>query len=131
MLRNAGPLSEDEELIVHEVIGAGIAVHQALGPGYLESIYRKGMCVELKARALRFETERLVDVEYRGECLGSYRLDLVVQELVVVELKAVERFDPVHRSQVVAYLKATGLRIGFLMNFNTPALRHGLQRVVL
>ncbi len=77
------------------------------------------------------ETERLVNVEYRGESLGSYRLDLIVQNLVVVELKAIERFDPVHRSQVVAYLKATGLHVGLLMHFNTPVLKLGLQRVVL
>lgn len=124
-------LSEEEELAGREVIACALAVHRELGPGYLESMYRKAMCVELRAHALAFETEKAVVVRYRGEVLGTHRIDLVVQGLVVVELKAVEAIDPVHRKQLVSYLKSTKLRLGLLINFNAELLKHGLSRVVL
>ncbi len=130
-LRLQSDLSDEEELTAREVIGAALAIHRALGPGYLESFYRKAMCVELRARRLAFECEKAVEVSYRGELLGTHRVDLIVQGLLVVELKAVERLETVHRNQVVAYLKATKLRLGLLVNFNTALLKHGLQRVVL
>jgi GxxExxY protein len=129
--RLAGPLSDDEELVVHEIIGSALAVHRELGPGYLESFYRRAMCVEMRSRGIAFECEKAVEVSYRNELLGTHRIDLVVQGLIVVELKAVERLDVVHRNQVVAYLKATKLRVGLLVNFNAALLKQGLQRVVL
>ena len=129
-LRLQSDLSDEEELTAREVVGAALAIHRALGPGYLESFYRKAMCVELKARRLAFECEKAVEVSYRGELLGTHRIDLIVQGLLVVELKAVERLETVHRNQVVAYLRATRLRLGLLVNFNTALLKHGLQRVV-
>jgi GxxExxY protein len=124
-------LSEEEELVGHEVIACALAVHRDLGPGYLESFYRKAMCIELRARSLAFETEKAVQVEYRGEVLGTHRIDLIVQGLVVVELKAVQALEPVHRKQVVSYLKATKLRLGLLINFAAELLKQGLKRVVL
>lgn len=125
------PLTNDEELVVHEIVGSALAVHRELGPGYLESFYKKAMCVEMRSRAIAFECEKAVDVSYRGELLGTHRIDLVVQGLLVVELKAVDRLDVVHRNQVIAYLKATRLRVGLLINFNAALLKQGLQRVVL
>ena len=125
------PLTSDEELIVHEIVGSALAVHRELGPGYLESFYRKAVCIEMRRRGIAFECEKAVEVSYRGELLGTHRIDLVVQSLIVVELKAVERLDVVHRNQVVAYLKATKLRVGLLVNFNAALLKQGLQRVVL
>jgi GxxExxY protein len=130
-LRLQSDLSDEEELTACEVVDAALAIHRALGPGYLESFYRKAMCVELRARRLAFECEKAVEVSYRGELLGTHRIDLIVQGLLVVELKAVERLETVHRNQVVAYLKATKLRLGLLVNFNTALLKHGLQRVAL
>ena len=124
-------LTDDEEMVAGEVIASALAVHRALGPGYLESFYRKAMCLELRARALAFETEKAVEVQYRGEVLGTHRIDLIVQGLVVVELKAVQGLDPVHRKQVVSYLKATKLRLGLLINFDVELLKQGLKRVVL
>ena len=121
--RSASPLSHDEELVVHEVVGSALAVHRELGPGYLESFYKKAMCIEMRSRGVTFECEKAVEVSYRGELLGTHRIDLLVQGLIVVELKAVERLDVVHRNQVVAYLKATRLRVRLL--------KQGLQRVVL
>jgi len=130
-LKLRSTLTEDEEMVAGEVIAAALAVHRELGPGFLESFYRKAMCIELRARALAFETERAVEVRYRGEVLGTHRIDLVVQGLIVVELKAVKALDPVHRKQVVSYLKATKLRLGLLINFDTELLKQGLKRVVL
>jgi GxxExxY protein len=124
-------LSDDEELVAREVIACALVVHRELGPGYLESLYRRAMCLELHAHALTFETEKAVDVRYRGTLLGTHRIDLIVQGLVIVELKAVEAIDPVHRKQVVSYLKSTKLRLGLLINFNAELLKHGLRRVVL
>lgn len=126
-----GQLSDEEELTAREVLGAALEIHRVLGPGYRENFYRKAMCVELQARRLAFEKERPVEVHYRGTLLGTHRIDLIAQGLVIVELKAVERLDPVHRNQVVAYLKATKLRLGLLINFNSALLKHGMQRVVL
>ncbi len=126
-MRVQSRLSDDEELVAHEVIACALAVHRELGPGYLESFYRKAMCIELRARALAFETEKAVEVRYRGELLGTHRIDLIVQGLVVVELKAVEALDPVHRKQVVSYLKATKLRLGLLDQLRCGAAEARLE----
>jgi len=129
--RKQSPLTTDEELVVHEIVGAALAVHRELGPGYLESFYRKAMCIEMRARAISYECEKAVEVSYRGQLLGTHRVDLVVEGVIIVELKAVERLDVVHRNQVVAYLKAMKLHVGLLVNFNAALLKQGLQRVVL
>ncbi len=131
MMHTNSPLSVDQEQLVSEVIGAAIAVHRALGPGYLESIYRRAMCTELVSRGIGFDTEWAVDVLYRGVLLGTHKIDLVVEKLIVVELKAVDRLDPVHRRQVVSYLKSSKLPVGLLINFDVEILKRGLQRVVL
>jgi GxxExxY protein len=130
-MRLTDSLSDDEEMVATQTIECALAVHRALGPGYLESLYRRAMCIELEARALSFSTEVPVDVSYRGRVIGTHRVDLVVQGLVVVELKAIESLDPVHRRQVVSYLRATRLRLGLLINFNVELLKRGLQRVIL
>jgi GxxExxY protein len=130
-IKLADRLSDDEELVAREVIVSALAAHRELGPGYLESFYRKAMCLELEAHALAVETEKAVEVQYRGATIGTHRVDLIVQGLVIVELKAVETIDPVHRKQVVSYLRATKLRLGLLINFDVELLKHGLKRVVL
>ena len=112
------PLSDDEELVAGEIIASALKVHRQLGPGFLESIYRRAVAVELRRRAVGYETEVPVEVRYEGELLGTHRIDLIVQGLIVVELKSVESLDPVHRKQGVSYLKATKLRLGLLINFN-------------
>jgi GxxExxY protein len=130
-LKVRSTLTAEEEMVAGEIIASALAVHRELGPGYLESFYRKAMCLELRARDIAFETEKPIVVWYRGEELGTHRIDLVVQGLVVVELKAVEALAPVHRKQVVSYLKATKLRLGLLINFDDELLKQGLKRVVL
>lgn len=112
-------------------IGCGMAVHTELGPGYLESIYLKAMCLEFESRNMAYEKERPVRVSYRGIEIPGQRIDLIVEGLVIVELKAVERLLPVHTAQVVSYLKTAGLRGGLLMNFNVQWLKQGLRRVVV
>ena len=130
-MRLRSPLSPHAERAMTETIGSAIAVHRELGPGYLESIYKKAMYIELQARGLAFESERAVVVTYRGIEIPGQRVDLIVEDLIVVELKAVVRCEEVHRAQVVSYLKTTGLRGGLLINFRVPVLKQGLQRIVL
>ena len=114
-----------------ETIGCAIAVHKALGPGFLESIYKKAMRVELGVRGLSHDCERSISVRYRDVDLDGQRVDLVVEGQVVVELKAVIRLEQVHRAQVISYLRTMGLRGGLLINFRVPILPQGLQRIVV
>jgi GxxExxY protein len=111
-------------------IGTAIAVHRVLGPGYLESIYRKAMCVELEARRLRYEREKPIRVVYRDVEIPGQRVDLVVEELVIVELKAITHVDDVHRAQLLSYLRTAGLQAGLLLNFRVPLLKQGITRVI-
>lgn len=114
-----------------EVIGAAIEVHRTLGPGLLESVYEAALCVELNLRGVPFERQPAVDLVYKGHPVGQGRLDLLVGDELVVELKAVEALTDVHRAQVLSYLRATGHRLGLLINFNVPVLRDGIKRLVL
>ena len=114
------------------IIGAGIAVHRELGPGLLESAYEECLCHELTLRGITYERQVPLPVVYKGVRLDcGYRIDLVVEDTVVVELKAVDVFLPVHEAQLLTYLRLTDKRIGLLLNFNVPALRDGIIRRVL
>jgi len=130
MLRIDSTLDPATEQVMHECIGCAVAVHRALGPGYLESVYRRAMKLEVVAHELECDEERRFDVRYRGEVVGQQRVDLIVQGLVVLELKAVDQVHDVHISQLASYLHGTGLRAGLLINFRVPLLKHGLRRVV-
>jgi GxxExxY protein len=130
-MRLASPLSPETERVMTETIGAAIAVHRVLGPGFMEAIYRKAMCIELQSRGIAFETERPITVKYRSVDLPGQRIDLIVGNAIVVELKAVVRLDEVHRAQLISYLKSMGLRGGLLINFRVDRLQQGLKRVVL
>jgi GxxExxY protein len=122
---------EDLEALTERVIGCGMEVHRALGPGLLESIYRDCLVIELRSQNFRVETERRVKLEYRGHAVpGALRLDLVVEARVIVAVKAVEQIHPVHQAQVITYLKLSGHPAGLLMNFNSTTLRGGLRRLV-
>jgi GxxExxY protein len=112
------------------VIGAAIEVHRVLGPGFLESLYHEALCIELGRRNVPFATEVPVNIDYKGVAVGAARLDLLVAEQLVVELKAVESIAPIHVAQTLSYLKATKLQLGLIMNFNVLELRRGLRRVV-
>ena len=116
---------------MHRVIGAAIEVHRHLGAGHLESTYHRALCIELRLRGIPFEFERLVEVSYKGELLQGKKSDLVVEGKIIVEVKAVSQLEEIHGSQVVSYLKATGLRAGLLINFNGVVLKAGIRRIVL
>ena len=118
------------ESLTKRIIGCGIAVHRALGPGLLESAYRECMVIELGLVGLKVAREQHVPIFYRGQRIPtSLRLDLLVDEVVVVELKAVEKVHPIHLAQVISYLKLGDRPAGLLMNFNMTSLRQGLHRV--
>lgn len=117
--------------ITKEIIGSAITVHKELGPGLLESAYEACLAYELVGRGLSVERQKGLPVVYRGtQIVCGYRLDLLVDRQVVVELKAIERVDPIHEAQILSYLKLSGYKIGLLINFNVKYLRHGIRRFV-
>jgi GxxExxY protein len=126
----AEPTPELDRL-AHEVIGAAIEVHRVLGPGFLESVYEEAFCVELTARRIPFTRQIPAAVTYKGHQVGDHRLDVLVSGQLIVELKAVDELAPIHTAQLISYLKATGRRLGLLINFNVPVLKEGIKRIVL
>ncbi len=119
-----------ENELTEKIIGACIEVHRHLGPGLLESAYQACLCRELVLQGLKFEREKSLPIEYKGHHVDcGYRLDLVIENEVVVELKAVERLLPIHEAQLLTYLKLTGIQLGLLINFNTPLLKDGIKRM--
>jgi GxxExxY protein len=113
-----------------EIIGAAIGVHKALGPGLLESAYEECLCHELSLQSLSFERQRPLSVRYKGIQLDcSYRLDAVVENSIILELKACEKIEPIHLAQLLTYLKLSGLNLGLILNFNVPTMRDGIVRV--
>ena len=131
MLRIPSRLPDDVEELVTRVIGCCIAVHRALGPGLLESIYSRAVCIELETVGIPFVREMQIAVMYRDQLLCHQRLDAVVAGQVVLEIKSVERLNPVHHAQLLSYLRISKLRIGLLINFNVAVLQDGLKRIVL
>ena len=118
--------------LTERIIGAAIEVHKALGPGLLESVYEACFCHELRLRGLRFERQIDIPAEYKGVKLDcAYRLDLLVEGKVIVEVKSVETLLPIHEAQLLTYLRLAGKRVGLLINFNTPVLKKGIIRRVL
>ncbi len=117
--------------LTEKIISAAIEAHRHLGPGLLESAYEECLCYELNQMGLRFERQRQLPVAYKGLRLDcGYRLDLVVENEVIVELKAADELSPIHSAQLLTYLKASGKRVVLLINFNVPVLKNGLKRVV-
>jgi len=131
LLRTYSRLAERTEKTAEQIIGCALTVHRELGPGFLESIYQRALCLEFEAQGLAYEREKPLLVEYRGCGIPGQRLDLVVGGAVIVEVKAVTALEAVHVAQVVSYLKTTGLRLGLLINFRKTLLRNGIRRVVL
>jgi GxxExxY protein len=121
-----------EEQLTEAIIAAAIEVHREMGPGLLESSYRVCLCRELTLRGIEFRSEVKLPVTYKGATLDAgYRMDLLVAETVIVEIKAIEKVLPVHEAQLLTYMKLSGKRVGLLINFNVPLLKQGLTRRVL
>ena len=124
------PIPEATERIGKQVLDAAFQVHKSLGPGFVEKMYEEALCIELNARGIGFVRQKPVQVFYRERLIGTHRLDLLVEDTVIVEIKAVEKLLPVHEAQLISYLTATGLRLGYLLNFNSHLLKNGIQRIV-
>ncbi|HEY3260227.1 MAG TPA: GxxExxY protein [Pseudonocardiaceae bacterium] len=117
--------------VTEAIIGAAIEVHRVLAPGLLESAYEECLCHELRLREVPFERQRPLPVEYKGVKLDcGYRLDLLVADAAVVEVKAVSALEPIHEGQLLTYLKLGGWQVGLLINFNVPVLKSGIKRMV-
>ncbi len=126
------PISDEEERVAKAIVDAAYAVHSTLGPGLLESIYEVCFCHELAKRGLSYRRQVLVPIVYDGITFDEgVRLDVLVEELVICELKAVEVMRPVYTAQLLTQLKLTEKRLGFLINFNVPLIKRGIKRVVL
>ena len=130
-LRSYEPLDPKVEKIVSIAVDCGVDVHTVLGPGFKEPIYHRAFCLELDARGIPYECERPIEVRYKQWRIPGQRIDLIVANVVLVEIKTVEHLKQIHTSQVVSYLKTTGLRVGLLMNFNGVRLKDGLKRIIL
>jgi GxxExxY protein len=118
--------------ITEMIIGSSIEVHRALGPGLLESTYEACLCYELEQRGVSFERQYSLPIKYKGiniDC--GYRLDLLIEQKVVVELKAIERLLPLHDAQLLSYLKSGNWKVGLLINFNVPVLKQGIRRKII
>jgi GxxExxY protein len=116
--------------ITERVIGACIEIHRQLGPGLLESVYEECLCYELSVLGIRFERQKSLPVKYKNVNLDcGYRLDLVIEGKIILELKTVEQLLPIHEAQLLTYLKLSGLTLGLLINFNVPVLKNGIKRI--
>jgi GxxExxY protein len=117
--------------ITERIIGCAIEVHRVLGAGLFESIYRSALAIEFDEKRVRYQREARISALYKGRALGTFRLDFIVEELVIVELKSVERMDPIFDAQLLTYMRLTGIRTGLLINFNSRLLKDGIARKVI
>ncbi|MBN8599152.1 MAG: GxxExxY protein [Planctomycetes bacterium] len=127
-----GSLIQGDDPLTREIIGGAIEVHRALGPGLLESVYEECLAHELTERGLRVARQVPLPVVFKGKRLDcGYRIDLIVNDLVILEIKAIERVLPVHEAQLLSYLKLSGKKVGLLLNFHVPYMRDGVLRRIL
>jgi GxxExxY protein len=117
--------------ISQRIIGCAIEVHRVLGPGLLEQIYESAMCLEFDDVGMPYERQSRAPAYYKGRLLGEYRIDLVVEDSVLVEIKSVERMNPVFEAQMLTYLRLTGKPLGLVLNFNSRLLKEGIKRLIL
>jgi len=122
----------EDSALTYAIIGAAMEVHRTLGPGFMEAVYEEALCVEMRSRGIPFTRQVQVSVDYKGINVGSGRLDLLVDDSVIVELKAVDAIGPIHIAQMLSYLRITRHSLGLILNFNVRALRDGgIERVAL
>jgi len=125
------PLSKREESIAKKIVNAAYTVHKILGPGLLERVYEVCFCHELSKRELKYQRQVDIPITYDGIIFDEgLRLDVIVEELIICELKAVDEMNPVWEAQILSHLKLTGKRLGFLINFNVPLIKNGIKRII-
>lgn len=126
------PIPEEIDKVAAEVVDAAFKVHKVLGPGLLESVYEECLAYELEKRGIKIERQLSLPIVYEEMRLDAgLRLDMLVDQKVIVEIKSVEKMNPVYEAQVLTYLKLSGLRLGLLINFNVPVIKYGIKRIVL
>ena len=132
MTRQDAKIEPEKDLddLVHRIIGAAIEVHRELGPGYLESVYENALATEFDLAGIVFERQKIFALNYKGRRVGEGRVDYMIDNRLVLEIKAVEGLLPIHKAQVISYLKATNCQIGLLINFNEKILKNGIQRII-
>ena len=123
-------LREESGDLTGAVIGAAIEVHRVLGAGFLESVYENALTVEFKNRGISFERQKTISVTYKGHPIGENRLDFLIENTLVVELKAVSQLTPLHEALSLSYLKATNCHLALLINFNVTRLKNGIKRII-
>jgi GxxExxY protein len=129
---NYKPLSKREESIAGKIVDAAYTVHKKLGPGLLEKVYEVCFCHELSKRGLKFKRQVDIPIVYDGMTFDEgLRLDVLVEKLIICELKAVDQMNSLWEAQVISHLKLTGKRLGFLINFNVPLIKDGIKRIIL
>jgi GxxExxY protein len=121
----------DINKLSNKIIGAAIEVHKSLGPGLLESAYEECLCYEIGLRDISYERQKGLPVNYKEKLLDcGYRIDLLVESSIILELKAVDRIEAIHKAQLLTYLKLSDIRLGLLLNFNVPIMKNGIVRIV-
>jgi len=123
--------SEQDDPLTRRIIACAIEVHKRLGPGLIEKLYKESMAIEMELCGLKAEKNVRIAVEYKGKPIGEYFIDLLVEDAVILELKSVERHDPVFEAQILSYMKLTGKKVGLLINFNSKMVKDGIKRFVL
>lgn len=124
-------MPENDDPLTRRIIACAIEVHKTLGPGLLEKLYKEAMAIELELAGMKVDKNLQIPVTYRDNLIGDYYVDLLVEEKVILELKSVERHDPVFEAQILSYMKLTGKKVGLLINFNSKMVKDGIKRFVL
>ena len=125
-------LTETEESVASKIVDAAYTVHKTLGPGLLEKVYEVCFCHELSKRGVKFQRQVDIPINYDGLCFDEgLRLDVLVEDLIICELKAVDEMNPVWEAQILSHLKLTGKHLGFLINFNVPLIKNGIKRIII
>ena len=124
-------MNEKIDTLTEKIIGAAIEVHKHLGPGLLENVYEEALCHEFSLQNIYFQRQIPIKAIYKGKEVGEYRLDLLIENTIIVEIKSVERFDSVFEAQVLTYLRISAKKVGLLLNFNSRLLKEGIKRFVL
>lgn len=122
---------EHDDPLTRKIIACAIEVHKRLGPGLLEKLYKEAMVIELEINGLQVEKNVKIPVEYKGKPIGDYFIDILVEDIVILELKSVERHDPVFEAQILSYMRLTNKKTGLLINFNSKMVKDGIKRFVL